>query len=756
MKKKITTQNIFVVLLILSIGFLCILAGLRRIYLSDFIPINGDFQSYNGFRRLLDGQIPFKDFYFYLGLGPLYLNSLAIFIMGDNFTNSLFVTNTITALMFSITIFVIFKLNNVSKNISLILAFTILAFGLGFKDFLNFHVFFRNFDLLSYATPGVSLRTQRAFLPFIIALIVLIMNKRKNKVIIKNENIRNIVFGILTGSCIAWSNDYGISVFLTICYIFTLLHFQWDLQFIKKTSLFITGILIGVVTMVSLLTLGNIMNWIDYNFFGVAKDQFWYYMTDKNSKLLVLSDIPRGFELISGFIISIYLSYKIRRANYSLKDVLLLFILLSTLIAGYAYSLSSMKDGQFTPFYMVFYISVFSLIINTIQRKLILNRKTITFTKAFIVMLVLVVLVPNISNAINQLNSKRGVYLKELNGHLSHYGDSLQFLSEYYVTDGDLFSTYSSALDVMAGKFQPSGIDYIIHVLGDQYRKKYLESFHSTDPKYVTTIREDFSYWEYWVKRENWFFYREFLSNYEPVAVTEYNVLWEKTDKDLTINAVAKETSVKQINNSTWEIKVNTDPSINNAIADISFNYSSDWNKERWKGMGIRRIVNLSDGWVGEGSGGYNIPNEHEGYNIPIRIINGEGTVRLTSYPENMTDLNLSKVVVNKFYRDSVDYGTIMKNMLNDNRLKEVLNKKTVNLSSFTDVNWEKGVNRGNRAILLFDQNLNNLINLSNSKKIEINNEFYSILSVQSSGTEWIHVNLDRAISGKINTFELK
>lgn len=54
----------------------------------------------------------------------------------------------------------------------------------------------------------------------------------------------------------------------------------------------------------------------------------------------------------------------------------------------------------------------------------------------------------------------------------------------------------------MAGKFQPSGIDYIIHVLGDQYRKKYLESFKATDPKYLTTIREDFTYWEYWAKRE--------------------------------------------------------------------------------------------------------------------------------------------------------------------------------------------------------------------------------------------------------------
>lgn len=90
MKLKFGMKDVFTVLMTISIILLCILAGLRRIYLSDFIPINGDFQSYNGFRRLLSGQIPFKDFYFYLGLGPLYLNSFFLLLFGDNFTHSLF------------------------------------------------------------------------------------------------------------------------------------------------------------------------------------------------------------------------------------------------------------------------------------------------------------------------------------------------------------------------------------------------------------------------------------------------------------------------------------------------------------------------------------------------------------------------------------------------------------------------------------------------------------------------------------------
>ena len=36
--------------------------GAVRLISVDFMPTNGDFQSYNAFRRTLAGQIPYKDF----------------------------------------------------------------------------------------------------------------------------------------------------------------------------------------------------------------------------------------------------------------------------------------------------------------------------------------------------------------------------------------------------------------------------------------------------------------------------------------------------------------------------------------------------------------------------------------------------------------------------------------------------------------------------------------------------------------------
>lgn len=755
MKKNISLNTIFNLVMVILIICLCLLTGIKRIYLADFVPINGDFQTYNGLRRLLEGQIPFKDFYFYLGFGPLYINSLFLLLFGDSFTNSLFITNSITAIMFSVAIFVVFKLNRIKSSIALLLTFFITAFGLGFKDPLNLYVFFEKFNFLNYALPGVSLRMQRAFLPFLIALVMLLINKRKRGNILSKESTHIILLGLLSGICLLWTNDYGISVCLTISYIFVIKKMQWNTVFLKQLLLYVLFIFIGVVFLGSLLTLGNLPNWIDYNFLGVAKDQFWYYERNASSKFLVLSDLPINFEIICGFLFSLFLSFKIRKGTASKRDTLLLLVMLSTLIAGYAYAVGSLKGGQFIPFYMVFYISVFSLIVNHLKISSFVNKKLSAYIKIIIPITILLVLVPRLGSSINQLDTSRGVYVKELGGSLSRYGESLQLLSKYFVKDGELFSTYSSALDVMSNKFQPSGIDYIIHVLGDQYREKYLKSFHETNPEYITTIREDFTNWEYWVKRENWYFYREFLGSYEPIAVTEYNVLWEKTNKDLTFDTAVKDVKVQQVNNSTVEIHVKTVPQITNAVADITINYSSHWNEKRWKGFGIRKIVNISDGWNDEGEGGYNIPEQHNNYALPVRIINGEGIVKITSYPVDLTNLVVDQITVNQLFNDRVDYRIVEEKMLKDDRLKNAYDKEVVNLSGFTDANWENGINRGNKTILLFENTMNTQLSLKNTKNININGITYSIEKLEIKDSNWIHVHINQPLEGNIDLFEL-
>ena len=69
MKKIIKTikKNYIELLLLLIIIVLIVSSVLVINNSADFIAINGDFQNYNPVRRLLDKQIPYKDFSDYLG-----------------------------------------------------------------------------------------------------------------------------------------------------------------------------------------------------------------------------------------------------------------------------------------------------------------------------------------------------------------------------------------------------------------------------------------------------------------------------------------------------------------------------------------------------------------------------------------------------------------------------------------------------------------------------------------------------------------
>ena len=58
-------------------------------YYANFYPINGTFQNFNPVRRFLAGQVPYKDFQDYLGLGHLYSGSIATKLFGGDYQSSL-------------------------------------------------------------------------------------------------------------------------------------------------------------------------------------------------------------------------------------------------------------------------------------------------------------------------------------------------------------------------------------------------------------------------------------------------------------------------------------------------------------------------------------------------------------------------------------------------------------------------------------------------------------------------------------------
>ncbi|ULL19025.1 hypothetical protein DVH26_34115 [Paenibacillus sp. H1-7] len=729
--------NIFFIGYLLIILIICLNFAFNRIYFSDFYPANGDFQNYNGYRRLLEGQTPFKDFFYYLGLGPLYINSIPLLFLGNNFTNSLFVTNFITSSMFAISAYVVSRCNSLSKNKSILFALVLLLAACNYSGFGIISEFFKRYDFLDYVQPGNSDRMVRAFLPFLFVIIFVVSSKLKTRNKLFNHTYsKSIGFGLLLGSGISWSNDFGISAFISGSFIMLLLNSRMDKKSLYNILLYFIGCITGCYLLVNILTFGNFTEWFEYNFLGVAQYQFWYYATGYQSKLLILSDLPINLELIFCSLFILYYSVKILKKKHTINDIYLLFLFLTALTAGYAYAANSEKPGLFWPVYMILFISVFSILMNKIPFN---NMRMSLILNTLFIVSGLLLTFSHLNETIDKQNNTREIFIPKLNGYLSQYGKELDVATNKLIKNNSVFSTYASALEVMSDQYQPTGMDYIIHVLGDKYREEYLEKFHSFQPEFVTTMREDFFPYELWVKRANWFFYREFLSSYKAEAVTPYSIIWRKQHNNTAINDEIQY-QIEQKSDNSVEIVIKTDSKLNNAIADLSISYQSNWNSKRIIGYGLRKIVSVQDGWSSEkfnelgSAGGYNLPENASLLNIPIRIINGEGRTNLTSYPANLTNLKIISVEPFKIVPD------VPSNLTSLNSLYKLEYIKAENL---TDANWQNGINK-NFNIALIKNTLENKATVEGSRYLETKSgNKIKIINIEYPDPEWIYVVLE-------------
>ncbi|MDL2294461.1 hypothetical protein LJC60_07520, partial [Ruminococcaceae bacterium OttesenSCG-928-D13] len=90
---------VFYALALLAVSFAF---AAERAATASYNPVNGDFQSYNVFRRILAGQLPVRDFANYVGMAPILLNLPLLALGGGGFTASLFVTNFTCNVLFSL------------------------------------------------------------------------------------------------------------------------------------------------------------------------------------------------------------------------------------------------------------------------------------------------------------------------------------------------------------------------------------------------------------------------------------------------------------------------------------------------------------------------------------------------------------------------------------------------------------------------------------------------------------------------------
>lgn len=319
-------------------------------------------------------------------------------------------------------------------------------------------------------------------------------------------------------------------------------------------------------------------------------------------------------------------------------------------------------------------------------------------------------------NKYKQLNNTRPVpYSNALNGY-TRYAESLE-KAKNLIGNEKVFSTYATALELTLGQFQPSGTDYIVHVLGDAQREGYINNFIQNKYKYVTTIKPSFSDYESWLKRANWFFYSELYKNYIPVMDTEYNTIW-KRDSNVSFNYLA-EINYKRIDDNTYEINVVSNNK-SDIIADISLNYKSSYVLNLNRMLSFKHTVCIEDkSMANENTAGWC------NYYIPIFLHNGEGKIKITSSPNKCTMLNIVDAKINQ----------LLPNYYHDWDQK-------ITIYNICDQNWNKGIKRDKNILLFEDTEFNRSI-LANAKQIKSNDIVKSINKIEYADSKWIWVALD-------------
>jgi hypothetical protein len=645
MQAKYFLKNKIFHSVLLAIGLLIIVQTISSLNL-DYKAYNGAFQTFNPLRRIFLGEVPGRDFNPYLGLGTTYVTAFITYVFGSNFAASKASIYLISVLLHLLVLTTLFFLTGFSIKKSII--------GAAFVFLIISYDVYKLAPFWEIAGPGNSNLGMRSALPFITSWIILLLFQQcRNK-----PQIFYCFTGCLIGIQPLWSNDYGIPSSFALSTVIIIDLFKHQANKVNKIILLFTSAAIAFFIAASLLTGGNAINWINDNFSGVAADQFWYFVWYKNgNKIFALNELFSN-PLLYLYIASLLLIIRhILTKNYSVRHLLLFYVGLTVIMAG---MLSSIGGTVSTRYYLASILTSFftiPLAIHLSFPSFKLTRfsrfKNIRLIPAFLILYVPVLLIntiPIYSLAFNR------TWVKELGGGLpNRWQHSIQIARNIKqelkneLPIKRILSTYSSGIDVIAGAFNPTGIDYIIHALGTQARSDYVDSFLSSQPKYITTLRENYTTWETWVRRTNWWFYREFVRDYQPVEATFYNIIWQRLDSPKKSVHPQVVCSINRESRNKTIISISTGKQESKQIyyAELGLKYHLEVTPSGIPIIGNRGLVNATEKKTAltlpiakTSNRSYGMPPSADNWYVPIDHQLGTTSVlELQAYPANRANL---------------------------------------------------------------------------------------------------------------------
>jgi hypothetical protein len=516
----------------------------------DGFPADGPFQLFNPLRRIADGQTGGVDFQFFHGLGVPYLHYPLFWLFGKTiFASEL--SRHITSLLCFIISLSVFAFVATNRDLRKTVCF--FAFAACLAEFLYLDERGSVENLM--VTAGNSLLGVRSTFP-IISFALLI------------SEIRPSLKAVLVGTSFALSlflgTEHGLSLIasfvLVWCFVLArLILAQRQAQSSDDEALsfrFFLLTLVSTLGAVALLYLtfcgfkGGLQA-LRYNLIEVPQDQFWYFGVPPNDFASSWTDFFRASGRAVFLILALLLWSSVSLLNFvsnrntslSMQKVTLTHMLCYG-AASCASSLGMLEKGYFIPMLRIVLLAMLLLAFRENwpgrilsgfgQQKSLLKVVALSAAIALGVSCFAVVSVLLMKRLPLQANLEPGQPLPHLSVLWRKYMAQVSSAIDQQQGKPRIWSTYSGLLEDHYQVFHPKD-DYIIHALGPERRKQYLETFRSVKPEIVQTIRRSLFIvytekrdYEQWLRNTTWDFYEEILNNYEILTTTDRSFIWKR------------------------------------------------------------------------------------------------------------------------------------------------------------------------------------------------------------------------------------
>lgn len=673
-------------LLILLAGFAAV-RGLEDSFVIDYNITNGDFQNYNPVRHLLAGQAPYADFTVYLGAGELYGMAAILLLVGNTFARSMFAAEFLTWFCFELLVLAVcravFRTGRAARAMTAALsAYCLLAVqgtNLPGMDWLR--------NLLGYASSsgnsarmirsgalpiavlmcGVALCLWRAFPP-----------KADAKGLRKYLPLGpTLAVPFIAGAMVPWSNDMGASMYLAVSLAYGLFLLRQYGTKIKTVALrvgqYIVVSVLGLGISVTLISWGHPLSWLRQAR-GVSAYQAWYYGSGQGEKLYYLSELDLNWSfwvMLALAVVFAVMIFRARSQENAVRAAGLFAMCLGMAFWNVLYCLlSSAQNGPdggakalLAILVPVFAAAGLAWLAGHKERVFALLRRGLPPVAALFGCVVLALGTWQQIDARIQGREEGYTRVDSLGGWLGD--NAAKLATEQSILAGrTVWSTYASALEAMEGQLQPSGTDYIIHVLGDSQRVAYLQQFQAGGFDLVQTPSYKVTSYERWSRNANWWFYRELYRYWVPVGNTfvcgGMHIFWQRNGVDNDMG-VATTVDIDQTAENVVTITITADDPTFCGVADLTLHYSHTVDADFLLRGGVGSYLHVSpdtEKRLCEESGReslnceFFIPTDKDTYSIPVTMENGVGTVTLTSLPGDAAHLTVSSAEVTGTFFD--------------------------------------------------------------------------------------------------------